>query len=100
MGLHHRVVGNARPTMAISTIKYNENRQPKQAKYRVVALGNLDTNEWIKEETYAPVLCILELQILTILAIKHCCKLKNCDIKQAFCEGILPSDEKYILNHR
>ena len=35
--------GNALPSMAIATIKRDENGKPKRAKYRIVALGNLDT---------------------------------------------------------
>ena len=34
-------VGRLLPTMAISTLKYDENGQPKRAKYRIVVLGNL-----------------------------------------------------------
>ena len=33
------------PTMAISTIKYNKHGKPKRAKYRIVALGNLDPHD-------------------------------------------------------
>jgi hypothetical protein len=33
------------PTMAISTIKYDGNGVPNRAKYRIVALGNLDPHE-------------------------------------------------------
>ena len=38
-------IGKALPTMAISTIKFDENGQPKRAKYRIVVLGNLDRNK-------------------------------------------------------
>ena len=34
--------GNALPTMAVSTIKFDEEGKPKRAKYGRVALGNLD----------------------------------------------------------
>ena len=46
----------ARPTMAIATIKYDENNCPKRAKYRLVVLVNLDYHTWSKESTAAPVL--------------------------------------------
>ena len=49
------------PSMAISTIKYDENNQPKRAKYRIVVLGNLDYHNWSKEFTAAPVMSQLEL---------------------------------------
>jgi hypothetical protein len=59
----------ALPTMAIATIKYDENNKPKRAKYRLVVLGNLDMHTWSKETTAAPVLSQLELHLLTSLAI-------------------------------
>jgi len=34
--------------MAINTIKYDELENPKRAKYRIVALGNLDPHNWSK----------------------------------------------------
>jgi hypothetical protein len=83
----------ALPTMAIATIKYDENNKPKRAKYRLVVLGNLDMHTWSKEATAAPVLSQLELRLLTSLAIYHKRVLKNCDVKQAFIQSTLPSVE-------
>jgi hypothetical protein len=71
----------AHPTMAIATIKYDENNCPKRAKYRLVVLVNLDYHTWSKESTAAPVLSQLELRLLTSLAVYHCRVLKNCDVK-------------------
>ena len=70
--------------MAIYTIKYDENNNPYRAKYRIVVLGNLDPNDWIKSDTYAPVLNQIETRLLTALEI--CAKrvLKYGDVKQAF----------------
>jgi len=85
------------PLMAISTIKYDENNQPKCAKYRVVVLGNLDYQNWSKESTAAPVMSQLELRFLTSLAIFHKHTLKNCDVKQAFVQSQLPPDEEYFV---
>ena len=82
------------PTMAISTIKYDENGNPKRAKYRIVALGNLDPYEWTKDQCFAPVLSHLELRLFLSLAIKYKQIAKNCDIKQAFCQTVLPPDDK------
>jgi hypothetical protein len=56
-------------TMAIATFKYNEHNRPKQAKYRLVVLGNLYCHTCFKEATAAPVPSQLELQLLTSLAI-------------------------------
>jgi hypothetical protein len=55
---------HALPTMVIATIKYDEHNRPKQAKYRLVVLGNLDYHTWSKEDTAAPVLCKLLLFII------------------------------------
>ena len=90
-------VGNALPTMAISTVKYNENGLPKRAKWRIVALGNLDPHEWSTNECFAPVLSLPELRLLTSLAIHHKRPLLSGDIKQAFCQSTLPPSEKYVL---
>jgi hypothetical protein len=87
----------ALPTMAIATIKFDENNHPKRAKYRLVVLGNLDYHTWSKESTAAPVLSQLELRLLTSLAIYHRRVLKNCDVKQAFIQSKLPPEEEYFL---
>jgi hypothetical protein len=59
------------PSMAISTIKYDANNQPKRAKYHIVVLGNLDCHKWCKESTAAPVMSQLELCLMTSLAVYH-----------------------------
>ena len=41
----HTLVGEALPSMAISTIKYDENRNPKTVKWIIVALGNLNPHK-------------------------------------------------------
>jgi hypothetical protein len=87
----------ALPTMAIATIKYDENNRPKRAKYRLVVLGNMDYHTWSKEETAAPVMSQLELSLLTSLAVYNRQVLKNCDVKQAFIQSRLPPDEEYFL---
>ena len=88
----------ALPSMAIATIKYDEFNRPKRAKYRIVVLGNLDYHNWSKESTAAPVISQLELRILTSLAVFNKRVLKNCDIKQAFVQSSLPSDEQYFVS--
>ena len=85
------------PTMAIATIKYDENNRPKWAKYRLVVLGNHDPHTWSKDEIAAPVMRQLELHLLTSLAIYHKRILKNCDVKQAFIQSQLPESEEYFL---
>ena len=85
------------PSMAISTIKYDEHNKPKRAKYRIVVLGNLDYHQWSKESTTAPVMSQLELRLLTSLAVFNKCTLKNCDVKQAFVQSSLPPSEEYYV---
>jgi hypothetical protein len=87
----------ALPTMANATIKYDANNRPKQAKYCLVVLGNLDYHSWLKESTAAPVLSQLELHLLTSMAVNHCWVLKNCNVKKAFIQSKLPPDEEYFL---
>jgi hypothetical protein len=91
------IVGNALPTMAISTIKYDENGKPKRCKFRICALGNLDPHSWNNNDCYAPVLSALEVRLLTSLAVYHKRTLKNGDVKQAFVQATLPKTEQYVL---
>ena len=84
------------PTMAIAVIKYDGNGNPVRAKYRIVALGNLDPHTWEKTDCFAPVLSHLELRLLTALAAKNKCIPRTGDITQAFCQSYLPKGESYI----
>ena len=90
------IYGNLLPTMAISVIKYDGNGKPDRAKYRIVALGNLDPHAWHKNDCFAPVLSQLELRLLTSLAVSKKCIPKSGDITQAFCQTFLPQNENYI----
>jgi hypothetical protein len=83
--------------MAIATLKYDEFHCPKRAKYRIVVLGNHDYHTWSKEATAALLMPQLELCLLTALAVYHKCILKNCDVKQAFVQSSLPSNESYFV---
>ena len=91
------IVGSALPTMALSTIKYDENGKPKRAKWRIVALGNLDPHAWTTNDCFAPVMSMVELRFLVSLAIHHRRPLRSGDIKQAFCQASLPPNEQYVL---
>jgi hypothetical protein len=84
------------PTMAIATIKYDGQGNADRAKYRIVALGNLDPHSWTKSECYAPVLSQFELRFLVALAAKNKCIPKTGDVNQAFCQSYLPDDEIYV----
>jgi len=85
------------PSMAISTIKYDEHNRPIRAKYRIVVLGNLDYHQWSQESTTAPVMSQLELHLLISLAVFNKQTLKNCDIKQSFVQSSLPPTEDYFV---
>ena len=83
--------------MAISTIKYDQHGLPSGAKYRIVALGNLDPNDWSKDDCFAPVLSQFELRFLVAMAASKKCIPKSGDIYQAFIQSFLPPSERYIL---
>ena len=83
--------------MAVSTIKFDSDGLPKRAKYRIVALGNLDLNNWTKSNVYAPVMSLVKLRFLTALAVKNKRNIKNGDVKQAFVQATLPPDKQYVL---
>ncbi len=91
------ILGNLLPTMAITTIKYDGKGNPDRAKYRIVALGNLDPHNWSKPDCFAPVLSQMELRFLTALAVRNRCIPKTGDVSQAFCQSYLPNDEHYVL---
>ncbi len=88
--------GSLLPTMAIAVIKPDGDGNPERAKYRIVALGNLDPHNWTKDDCFAPVLSQLELRFLAALAAQNKCIPKSGDITQAFCQSYLPPGEDYI----
>ena len=83
--------------MAISTIKLDSDGKPLRAKYRIVALGNLDPYQWSKSDCYAPVLSLTEMRLLLAISVKDNVIPKQGDVAQAFCNKCLPPDEQYIL---
>jgi deoxyuridine 5'-triphosphate nucleotidohydrolase len=84
------------PTMAIATVKTDGEGNPIRAKYRIVALGNLDPHSWSKQDCFAPVLSQQELRLLTSIAARNKCIPKSGDVSQAFCQSFLPEDEVYV----
>ena len=91
------ILGQKLPSIAIATIKYNADGQPEQAKYRICVLSNLDHHDWDSNETFAPVLSHMELRLLISEAAKSGCIPKTANFKQAFCQSILPAQEKYVI---
>ena len=90
------VIGNALPSMAISTIKRDEHGAPCRAKYRIVVLGNFDQHHWTTTDCFAPVMSQMEMRLLLAIAVQHRCLPKSGDFVQAFCQSFLPDDEQYI----
>eukprot|EP00957_Ditylum_brightwellii_P069027 5239900-Ditylum_brightwellii.AAC.1 len=76
--------------MAIATIKPDEYGKPQQAKYRIVVLGNMDPNNWTKNDCFAPVMSQLEFRLLIATAVQMKRTIKGGDFKQAFCQSFLP----------
>ena len=91
------IVSHALPTMAISTMKCDENMKPKRAKWIIVALGNLDPQAWSTNDFFAPVISMIEFRFLVSLAVHHKQTLRSGDIKQAFCQATPIPDETYVL---
>ena len=81
--------------MCILTIK-NKDGHPDRAKARIVVLGNQDKTYYTKHDKYAPVLNQNQLRVLVALSISKRRCLRQGDVKNAFCNGILPTDETVI----
>ena len=90
-------MGNAIPTMAISTIKLDEHGNPKRCKYHIVVLGNLDLHSWNTTDCFAPILSQLEFCLLLTIAVHNRVIPKQGDAHQAFIPSTLPPDEQYIV---
>mmetsp|Transcript_18091 Transcript_18091/g.25565 ORF Transcript_18091/g.25565 Transcript_18091/m.25565 type:complete len:169 (-) Transcript_18091:697-1203(-) len=82
--------------MVIAKIKTDGNGQSVRAKYRIVALGNLDLHPWSKQDCFAPVLSQMELCLLISIAVKLKVIPKTGDVSQAFVQSKLPDNETYI----
>jgi hypothetical protein len=67
------------PTMCVLTIKTDEFHNPVRAKSRIIVLGNLESRMWTTAECYAPVLHQDSLRLLTSIAVKNQCVLKQGD---------------------
>ena len=91
------ILGPVLPTIAISTIKRDENGNPQRAKYRICVLGNLELRQWTKDECFAPVLSMPDLRFIVNLAVKRKRLPKTGDVSQAFCQSYLPCTENYVI---
>ena len=91
---HH--CGRPIPTMCVLTVKY-KNGYPDRAKCRIVVLGNQQQQSYTKGEKYAPVITQNQFRCLLSLAIKHRRRLRQGDVKNAFCNGTLPDNEVVVV---
>ena len=95
--LIQKTTGAPLPTMAISTIKKDKDGSPKRCKYRIVALGNLDPHQWSKSDCFAPVISQSEVRLLCSISAQMKRIPKSGDVSQAFCQGVLPEGEEYVI---
>jgi hypothetical protein len=94
-----KVTGRALPKMAISITmtKKDEQGNPKRAKYRIVVFGNHDPTNWPQTDCFAPVLSQAELRLLISIA-TDLKRIPKCgDVSQAFCQGVRPANESYVI---
>ena len=78
------------------TVKY-KNGYPDRAKSRIVVLGNQQQVQYEPNEKYAPVLSQVQFRTILSIAIQHKRVLRQGDVKNAFCHGILPDDECVVV---
>ena len=71
---------------------------PLRAKSRLVVFGNHEDRDWSKSDQFAPVLCSDSLHFLTSLAVERRHILKQGDVKNTFCNGVLPPEEVTIIH--
>ena len=95
--LREKGAPRAIPTMCVLTIKKDENLMPLRAKSRIVVLGNHEDRVWGKSDRFAPVIRTDSLRFLTSMAVDNCRTLRQCDVKNAFCNSDLPPDEVTIV---
>ena len=67
-------------------IKKNANDKPVSAKYHIVVLGNIDTNNWNKSNFFAPVMSQLEFRLMIVLVVQMQVKSKQGDFTQESCQ--------------
>ena len=85
------------PTMNLFTIKLEMDGNLVWAKFRIVALGNLERKIWSREDRYALVLSGSASRLLLSMEVEDGRLLKQGNCKNAFCNGILPENEVCIV---
>ena len=82
--------------MCLLTIKYKDG-YPGRVKSRIVVLGNQQQQSNLPNEKYAPVLSQTQFRIILSLAIQHKRVLQQGDVKNTFCNAILPTNECVVI---
>ena len=83
--------------MCVLVIKHDKNGKPDRAKSRIVVLGNYEERVYSKSDRYAPVLKYSSLRLLTSKAVGDRRVLQQADCKNAFCNAILPDNERMAV---
>lgn len=90
--------GRPIPTMCVLTVKYNDG-YPHHTKCMIVMLGNRQDHTFSKSDKYTPVISQNQFRCLLSLAVSKCRKLRQGDVKNTFCNGIiLPPDETVVIH--
>ena len=74
-----------------------KNGKPSRAKWRILALGNLDPHTWSTNECFAPIMSMINLCLIVSLTVYHKHTLHSGYVKQAFYQTLLTPDAQYSL---
>ncbi len=88
--------GHPIPTMCVLTIKYKDG-YPDRTKWRIVVLGNQQQHNYSKSDKYAPVISQNQICCLLSLAVSKRRCLRQGDVKNAFCNKILPAEKTVVV---
>ena len=91
------IIPKALPSMCVLVVKLDKDGRPSRAKSRIVVLGNFEDRYYEKNQKYAPVLRHSALRLLVSKAIEDKRILQQGDCKNAFCQEILPDDERMAI---
>ena len=84
-------------SMCVLVVKPDKYGTPQRAKSRIIVLGNNEDYMYSKSARYAPVLKYLTLCLLTACVCSKHRVLQQADCKNAFCQVILPDDERIAI---
>ena len=91
------VIPKALPSMCVLLVKTDKEGNPDRSKSCIVVLGNHEDTLWNKSQRYAPVLQYSSLCMLVSKAVSDRRVLQQGNCKNAFCNAILPEDERLAV---